>query len=106
MSLFPFTSMNKQNIKNRKAALRIQISFEIRSVCSYFENPSIFAGRPTHGNVGISNTRLVIFKVSNQMARHIVYDMYSIICGGRVSTTASFTRRRFNSKQEIHVVTG
>ena len=32
MSLFSFTSMNKKNIKNRKAALRIQIPFKSRYV--------------------------------------------------------------------------
>ena len=83
--------------------------FLLKAVVSFlliFRKPKFFAGRLTRGNTGISNsnTGLVILKVSNQISRHIVDDMHSIVFSGRIKKTASFNRRRLNSKQEIRLV--
>ena len=100
--------MIKNDIKNGEAASRIQVPLESRYVIfvNILQTRSIFEGKPTHGNLGRSNsnTGLAILKVSNQMARHIVDDMCSIVCSSGVKKTASFDRRQFNSKQEIHLV--
>ena len=83
--------------------LEVVMSFSL-----IYRTPKYFypSTQPTQGNRRQSNSNagLVIFKVSNQMARHIVDDMYSIVCSGRVRKTASFNRRWLNSKQEIDLV--